>query len=293
MSQNILNLRTIKLYALLIFTFSFLLFSCEDPVPNDYKPDVIVEVFLIVDNPIENIIIMQTQPLTNTFIYDSSLISNAIVTISTKQDSWRLTLTDDNRWHFPDTSVKILPETEYFLEIVLDDNRILTGTTTTPQRFNWRTPPKDFIQYPSDTTNMPFVDSLIFSWEAVAGMDYYLVAAVCLDTLEYGKYLPEPTDELNRRVYRFRTREESYLERSTWAFLPSTTTPIIWTFFKWFGKHKAAIYAPDPNMLKWFQQYLIKGSYDPLLNSINGGGKGCFGSASSVTKDVFLLKNQP
>ncbi len=270
------------------------LLSCEDPVPNDYEKEYIVTAFLIVDKPLEEIIVMETQPLTETFNHDSSLVKDARVKISTETDSWLLSYRTGKKpgYFFPDTSVKVQPETKYSLEIILPDSTFLTGETITPPRFDWVVPPKDFIRYPSDTLNPPFIDTIVFSWQAVPDVEYYLIEALCLDTLDYGKYLSPPTTEINHRVYRPFASEESYRELSAWAFIPSTATPVVWNFFKWFGRHKAAVYAPDPNMLDWFRQYLFKSSYDPLLSTIEGG-KGCFGSASMVQKEIFLLKNEP
>lgn len=283
-----------KSLMLMLLLPALFMISCEDPLPSDYKPDVIVEAFLIVDKPIENIVLMRTQPLNTKFNYDSSLITKAKVIISTESDSWELSFRygEGPGWYFPDTTVKIKPETRYFFKAILDDNTVLTGETTTPKRFKWIIPLKDYMQYPKDSIGLPFIDTLVFSWEATPGTEYYLIKSKCLDTLNYGKYLTPPTSELNRRVFLENASEEYYLDDSAWGFIPSTITPIVWQFFKWFGKHKASVYSPDVNMLKWFQQYMIKGNYDPLLGCIKGG-KGCFGSASEITKEFFIYKNQP
>ena len=50
-------------YLIPLTFLTFFLSSCEDPIPSDYTPATLVEAVLIVDKPIEKIIVMKTQPL--------------------------------------------------------------------------------------------------------------------------------------------------------------------------------------------------------------------------------------
>jgi len=281
---------------LIIFLLGFLLFvnSCEDPVPTDYKEEKYVEAFLLVGEPVKNIIVMKTQPVTVAFNYDSSLVHDAFVKIIDDEKEMILEFRDgkDAGYYFPDTTYLIKPETDYKLEIICCDNTVLTGETTTPAAFNWINPPKKQIQYPKDTLDLPFVDSLVFEWEGSRDIFFYMISVRCIDTLEYGKYLDPATEESNRRIGKPFSNDLRYRELSTWTFMPNTKTPVVWNIFKWFGMHEVSIYAPDSNFLNWALQYFISSNYDSRHNSINGG-IGVFGSASVVRDTSFIIKNQP
>lgn len=278
---------------LIFFLSLFILVSCEDPIPSDYIPKNMVEATLIVDEPIKDIIIMKTQPVSDSFVYSKSIIHDADVKIISPTKTYQLVCDNEREsgYYYPDTNELINPNTIYKLEIVLKDGTIITGETTTPDRISWIKPLPDTLYYPKDTINLTTPDSLKLEWEKVAGIDFYLVDVQCLDTLNYGIYLNPPTNEMNRRITRPWNHDDQFKETSTWSLLPSTKTPVVWLTFKWFGKHKVSVYAPDPNFTRWFLQNVVKGQYDPLLGSIKGA-IGDFGSASRVSKQFFLKKNR-
>ncbi len=282
-------------YLIPITFLTFFLSSCEDPIPSDYIPATFVEAVLIVDKPIEKIIVMRTQPLNKPFDYNASLIDDAEVTIRTEGKEYNLVFRNDDNpgYYFPDTSEKVKPETTYTLEIKLKDGSIITGKTTTPKQTNWIYTPGDTVYYPKDTLKLAPVDSLRIEYAPVPNNMFYLLSVVCNDTLDYGKYLNPPTEEKNRRIIRpwNEDNDHYFYNLTNWTFLPTTKTPIVWTVFKWFGKHTVNIYVPDANYLNWFLQYIIKGSYDPQLSSVNGA-IGVFGSVSEISHNFFLIKNQ-
>lgn len=283
-----------------LITFAALLFisGCEDLPPDKYIPETYVEAYLIVDEPIENIIVMTSQPLSSSFTYDESLVSDAEVRITDENNTeYILEFRDSNEvgYYLPDTTVLVQPETEYTLEITLGDGTVITGETTTPARFDWIRPPKDIIQYPKDTLSLPEVDSLEIEWENASGAIWYLLRIRCADTLDYGIYLDNVSnDELNRRIERpWSRRERFYNDVSRWVgAIPNNKTPLVWTTLKWFGRTEVSVYAPDFNFLQWFIHYQRTGIYEPILGSVEGG-IGVFGSASVIRKESFVLKNQP
>ncbi|MFH1052548.1 MAG: hypothetical protein V1779_16640 [bacterium] len=281
-----------KFYKILILTiFVFSLFSCEDPIPNDYIEEKFVEAVLIVGEPIQNIVVMRTQSLSEVYNYDSSLVRDAIVKISDGENNFNLVFRNSS-YYYPDTNYKVKPETIYELTVNCPDNKILKGTTTTPKVFNWVIPPKKLMYFPSkqDSITLPRVDSLDFEWELVT--IFYMISVKCLDTLDYGKYLQPATSELNRRISKRFSNDLRYRELAIWTFIPSNKTPVLWNYFKWYGQHEVAVWNPDKNFLNWGLQYFVDSSYNPRLNSIEGG-IGVFGSASVIRDTTFLVKNQP
>lgn len=269
-----------------------LLAGCGDDVPTDYVASNFVEALLIVGEPVSSIRIMKSQPVYHTLNYYKSLIKDADVTLRGDGLEMKLTFNFDtiNPSYVYNNDYKIKPSTEYALEIKLSDGTLITGTTTTPGSTEWIRKPKSILNYPKDSIKLAPGDTM--SWKRVTGFDYSIIGVVCLDTLEYGKYLATPTAEKNRRVYKPFARNTAYLERSTTFLIPNVQTSVVWTAFKWFGKHEVVVYVPDWNYTRWALQNLSSGSINPLLTSIKGAD-GVFGSASVVRDTIFLMKNIP
>lgn len=279
----------------LLFSLLGLIFftSCEELPPDIYEPVPFVEGVLIVDKPIEDIRVMWTQPLTDSLDYEKSLIRDATVFI--KFDDQKLLLTTettgDKGYFYPDTSVLIQPNKTYELEIILKDGTVITSSTFTPSRFNWTKQPPNILQFPKDTINYTdATDTVKISWDRVNQAFFWFIRVACLDTLEYGKYLQPPTNEPNRRIYRPFSNPErpSYRRTVTWGLLPLNEAPVVWTSFKWYGRHRISIISPDFNYLRWSLQYFRSGQYDPLLSSVNNA-IGYFGSASEINSDFILI----
>ncbi len=274
--------------------------ACEDPIPEDnYVPLYVTESFIYVDRPIEGLKVMVSQPVLDTFRYSNSIVRDADVTIFEGATPLRLEYRNDDDnvgdYYYPDDSYLVKPQTEYRLEIRFPDGSVMNGRTTTPNRIEWRTAPREVLQYPLDTINLDSPDSLDIKWTAEETVPAYLIAVRCNDTLEYGRYLDPATDELNRRIYRFWEEDAPRFDEITrWGFATTNSSPVVWFAFKWFGRHTVTIYAPEDNMFDWFR-LTHRGSspeYNFLLSNIEGDGTGVFGSASLVESEVFMIKNQ-
>jgi len=272
--------------------------SCEDPVAFDYIPEYAVEAYLLVDEPIKEIMITKSQPVADSFVYENSIVKNAKVSIIRNQkDTLNLEFVDSERggeYRYPNGQELVEPSTRYDLLVLLPDGKRITGTTFTPERVKWVTPPRSVLQYPTDTLNLFAPDSLSISWTQVQGIPEYLIVITSLDTLGYGQYLNPPTADSNRKIFRFfrRNPDNPRLRNMTlYGFFQGTKAPVVWTAFRWYGKHKLGIVAPDQNFLKWFKAGWGGNQYDYRLASVTGG-LGVFGSGSYVEQEIFLLKNQ-
>ncbi len=289
-----------KYFTLAIFAV-LLINSCEDLPPNVYIPRIFVEGYLITDEPIGFITIMKSQTVLDSFDYSNSLIKDALVEIievSSDNGNIRYRLDFHQEpipgYYYSDTTLKVKPETKYRLEIRLGNDEIITGETITPSRMLWKIPPRDTLYYPMDTLNLPSPDSLKIKWQPADNILFHLIRIRCLDTLNYGKYLNPPTDEMNRRISRpWERNVRFYNDVSRWGGpLPATEAPVIWSSLKWYGLNEITIFAPDYNFLRWFIHNQRRPQYEPLLSSLNGA-MGVFGSASSIRKEAFIIKNQP
>lgn len=280
--------------------------ACEDPVPSDYIPRYSVEAYLLVGQPIENIRLYRTQNVADTFAASAAFIKDADVRILTGGDTLRLSYRDTENggeYYLPaaatgDTLYRVQPATTYHLRIGVGASDLITGVTVTPTLISFIKDIPDTLQYPKDTINLTTDEKLRVSWTPVPGTDEYILRVAALDTLEYGQYLTPPTEEKNRRIYRFwEENSPKYDDVTRWAFLPATNIPGSWNAFKWFGLQEVTVFAPDPNFLQWFKQVKFGGgspTYNELLGSVKGDNAiGVFASASLVSDTTFVLKNQP
>ncbi len=271
-----------------------LLASCGDPVPTDYIEEIYVEAYLLVGEPIQNIVVAKTQPLTSTFDYSKSLYRDATVVIKGdgREFNLKIDASGTDGFYYEDKDYLVKENTIYTLEITTPDGKVVSGKTTTPQDISWIDRVPKPLQFPKDTLDPETSDPI--SWTKSKDVDYYLISVKCLDTLDYGKYLDDvPDTEMNRPIERPWTDNEGYFNDITnWGFIPNTNSKIVWAIFKWFGPHETAVYAPDKNFRDWFIQNQWFGRYDENLTSVNGA-IGVFGSAAVIRDTTFLLKNQP
>jgi hypothetical protein len=280
-----------------VILISLIFTSCEDPVPFEYDPQNYVEGALVVGEPIDNIIVMRSQPIQESFNYENSLIRDAEVTIAFDDREINLQIDDTGESGYYYAEDYLVEEgKEYNLTVRFADGTTVTGNTVTPSAPIWIKPPQETIQYPKDTINKDTRDTIIWDGEPLNG--FWGISVKTLDTLEYGLHLDDvPFEEKNRRV--FRRNEDNpqsqwrYKELATWGIIPSNQTPVIWNLFRWYGIHEITISNMDFNYLRWVLQRLSASEYNELLGSVEGNGIGVFGSLNSVKDTFFLIKNQP
>jgi len=288
-------MRHILITAILI---SLIFTSCEDPVPFDYEPQNYIEGALVVGEPIDNIIVMRSQPIQESFNYESSLVRDAEVTINFDDRELNLQIDDTGESGYYYAEEYLVEEgKEYNLIVKFADGTTVTGNTITPSAPIWIKPPPETIQYPKDTINKDTRDTIIWDGESLNN-GYWGISVKTLDTLEYGLYLDNvPFEEKNRRVFRRNGNnpqsEWRYKELATWGIIPSNQTPVIWDLFRWYGIHEITVSNMDYNYLRWVLQRLSASEYNELLGSVEGNGIGVFGSLNSVKDTFFLIKNQP
>lgn len=289
------RLRSIRTFAACAIACAIASWGCEDAVPKDYEPQNFVEAFLLVDEPIQNIIIMRSQPPLDSFSYERALIRDAKVIVRGDGREFELVIDREGErgWLFPDTSYKVKPHTRYDIDITFADGSRAFASDTTPGRIDWVRRPPRMARYPLDSVNLKTPDSLYIEWTRNPDMPWYIISIACLDTLGYGKYLDPPTNEMNRRIYRPWSEDYQFRERSAMTFVLSTKVPVVWTFFRRYGLHSVTVYSPSYSYLRWFQQYATKAAYDPLLGNMKGSAIGAFTSAYALRDTFFILKNQP
>lgn len=280
----------VKLFFLL-FTFVFI--SCEDPIPMDYKQEKIVEAYLYVGQPINNILLRNSIALSDSIQYQKSIITDAIVKIFVDKDTFNLDFdfANNSGYYYNNKNYLVEPDKKYNIKIIFKDGKEVVAETFTPNISEWIKKVNKNVQYPLDSISAISTDTI--SWSAVPKQSYYLLSVICLDTLNYGTYQNPPTNELNRRIERSFRSENFFKEIGFFTLIPNTKSSVVWSAFKWYGKHEVAISSIDWNMTRWFLQVQASREYSPLLGSVSGDAIGVFGSAAATRDTFFLVKNQP
>ncbi len=295
-----MKLRSTFLSGFIAVLLALALPGCEDPVPTDYTEEIMLEGILLVGEPLQDIRVLRTLPVTDTFRFDQAILSDASVVVTADGVDIPMSFVsgpNGGTYRATDTSYRVRANTVYSVVVQARGSR-LTASTRTPQPFEWVTPPKAFIQFPAkDSLLLPVDDSLLVTWTPVPKTELYIIGLTCLDTTNYGTYLSPPTGDTNERTMRpspdFFDRSGTLVanERTTLGATPFTTSQTVWGIFRWYGMHELRVYAPDRAFLEWF--YLVGGgrrsSYDYRLGNITGG-LGVWGSASLVKSNSFLLK---
>ncbi|MBE0644734.1 MAG: DUF4249 family protein [Bacteroidetes bacterium] len=289
-----------RIYRILLTVITALSFAaCEDQPPTDYIPVPYLEAYLMVGEPIDNVVVAISQPLTQKFDYSSMMASDAEVVINANGIDYPLVygVRDGvGRYLFPDTTYRVLPDTRYSIRVRMADGEIMKAETITPGKIGWTVPPRSVIQYPQDTTQLFSPDSLRIAW-TTGGASEFIIRVTVLDTLGYGTYLQPPTEEINERTNNlpFEDPEDPpFYTKTRWGFIQTNQAPTVWAAFRWYGRNEVAILAPDKALLDWFKATQWGGrsvEFRPEYSNVNGG-IGVFGSAAVAAKEIFLLKRK-
>lgn len=286
-------------YSMVLLVVAVAFTACEDEPPTTYDPVPFLEAYLTVDKPVQGIIVAISQPITEPFDYGDMMISDAEVTLSAKGVDYELRYVERNgvgSYLLPDSSITVKPDTRYEITVRLPNGKSMYAETVTPQRIGWITPPREFLQYPQDTTRLFSPDSLRIEWTPGNSTEY-IVRVRVLDTLGYGRYLDPPVVEKNERTNNIPFEEPddpTFYTFTRWGFVQTSRAPTVWAAFRWFGLNEVAILAPDKPMLDWFKSTQWGGRsvvYRPEYSNVEGG-VGIFASASIVRQNVFVLKNK-
>lgn len=290
-----MNLRITTLVASLVA--SVVMVGCGDPIPTDYEQEVMLEGFVFVGEPIRDIRVLRTLPITDTFRFANASVRDAEFRLTADGVPLELEFVPDSlggTYRVVDQNYRAKAGVRYDIEVSAL-GKTLSATTTTPDTLAWVQAPRDTLQYPGRFFELTRNDTLDVAWTPVPGVAQYIVAVECLDTLGYGQYLVPPTTDTNKRLRELDRFDNGTLiasERVRFGFSLIPNAPTVWSVFKWFGKHEIRVYAGDQAFQEWFRMvgFGRRNSYDYRLSNVKGG-LGTWGSASVIRKASFLKKD--
>ena len=162
----------------------------SDPVPTDYKEEIMLEGLLLVGEPLQDVRILKTLPVTDTFSFERASLSDAKITVLANGVNIPMEFVPDSRggtYRAVDTSYRVQAKTVYAVTVQANGST-LTASTLTPASFAWTTPPKTFIRFPFQDSLLTAVnDSLLVTWSPVQGTELYIIGLTCLVTIEIGR----------------------------------------------------------------------------------------------------------
>lgn len=259
--------------------------GCSEPTyPSEYSNQIVVQGYLMANQPIDSIIIRRTARLEE-YVSESSLaINGATVVITGNGVVDTLNAMPGNPGLYTSTRIPqniIKPKQTYTLFVRTPDDRTVTATTTVPDTFHiigkeafprvlrYRKGPDD------NPTKLYSID-----WTSSNTFSDYITSVTSLDSLA-GQI---PQDFGNN------DNNERKPERTSYGFnyIDITHAEIPWFTFNYYGQHMLAILAIDKNYYDFIRQRNGGGTDIKEIRYNVTGGLGVFGSAAMDSLIVTL-----
>lgn len=260
--------------------------SCSEPTyPSEYSNQVVVQGYLMANQPIDSIIVRRTARLEE-YVSEANLAINGAIVIITSNEINGIVDTlkamPGNPGFYTSTRNPqniIKPKQTYTLFVRTPDGRTVTATTTVPDTFHIiakETFPR-VIYYrkgPDTDPTKPY----IIDWTSSSMHSDYITSVTSLDSL---------ADQIPRD---FGNNNEEKPNRTSYGFnyIDKTHTEIPWFTFHYYGKHMLAILAIDNNYYNFIRQANSGGTDIREIKYDVIGGLGVFGSAAMDSLTVAL-----
>lgn len=259
--------------------------GCSEPTyPSEYSNQIVVQGYLMANQPIDSIIVRRTARLEE-YVSESNLaINGATVVITGNGITDTLKAMPGNIGFY--TSMRnpqniIKPKQTYTLLVRTPDDRTVTATTTVPDTFHiigkkafprvlhYRKGPND------DPTKLYTID-----WTSSNTFSDYITSVTSLDSI---------ADQIPRDFGNNENNERKP-ERTSYGFnyIDITHAEIPWFTFNYYGKHMLAILAIDKNYYDFIRQRSGGGTDIAEIRYNVTGGLGVFGSAAMDSLIVTL-----
>jgi hypothetical protein len=259
--------------------------GCSEPTyPSEYSNQIVVQGYLMANQPIDSIIVRRTARLEE-YVSESSLaFDGATVVISGNGIVDTLKAMPGYPGFYTSMRIPqniIKPKQTYTLFVRAPDDRTVMATTTVPDTFHiidkeafprvlhYRKGPND------DPTKLYTMD-----WTSSNTFSDYITSVTSLDSL---------ADQIPRDFGNGDNNERKP-ERTSYGFnyIDITHAEIPWFTFNYYGKHMLAILAIDKNYYDFIRQRNGGGSDIREIKYNVTGGLGVFGSAAMDSLIVTL-----
>lgn len=254
--------------------------GCSEPTyPGSYSNQVVVQGYLMANQPIDSIIVRRTARLEEYVSSTALALSGSLVVVTGNGVADTLREMTGYAGYYTSLRVPqniIKPKQTYALYVRTQDGRVVTATTTVPDTFR-------IIGKENFPRALRYRQGLYtISWTPSATSSDYITAitSVDLSIIE-----PIPRDFGNRDTSENKPERTSY----GFNFVESTHTEIPWFAFNYYGENALIVEAIDKNYYDFVRQINGGGTDIREIRYSVSGGIGVFGSAALDSLHVILL----
>jgi len=246
----------------------------SNPASSTFTSQLVVSGYLLTNQPIDNIQIMQTQPLDQPYLLSSAAVSGASVTITVDTTVLHLVeyATQKGVYHYAGQHIVTSGKT-YQLRVE-SQGRIATAKTTVP----------DMIHYVQNRTNINLngTDTVTY-----LGNEALLAWTPWARGLYVASF--SSIDSSHAIIAKnFNNNDNTPSRVSTVAFNNESSAKVPWTVFNYYGLYSLNVYAADAAFYNYAltKNQNAQSLIEPLYNV--SGGLGVFGSASEASVTVYV-----
>lgn len=260
--------------------------GCSEPTyPSEYSNQIVVQGYLMANQPIDSIIVRRTARLEE-YVSESSLAINGATVVITGNDIVdTLKAMPGNPGFYTSMRIPqniIKPKQTYTLFVRTPDDRTVTATTTVPDTFHiiGKEAFPQVLHYRKGPIDNP-TKLYTIDWTSSNTFSDYITSVTSLDSL---------ADQIPRD-FGNNDNNERKPERTSYGFnyIDMTHAEIPWFTFNYYGQHMLAILAIDKNYYDFIRQRNGGGTDIKEIRYNVTGGLGVFGSAAMDSLHVLML----
>ncbi|MDG5766340.1 DUF4249 family protein [Balneolales bacterium ANBcel1] len=287
---------------LLLITLVALFSSCDVYNMEPYENEYFVEGFLVAGEPFNRVQLSKTAAFDEEYTKSDSRVCGADVTIfrldsdGNRADSYILSESGTG-YYTVDGELIPQPRQTYELEVITPDQVTLRAFTTVPDTFRIVRFEENSAVYLSDeqievTLSRSWFpgrqNMFIFETRALAPDDYPMTPYYHTNNSSNRSARQRQTSKILSEANFVRNHDETVTIRYPWSEI------------SWFGPSRVTIHAIDDNVYDYYRsQYvqaggstLIPGQVEHTITNVKGG-RGLFGSLSSVTFEIYVENPEP
>ena len=277
------------------------LVACDTYEQDDYQPEIVVESYLVAEEPLPTLRVSMTAPIDQHYTFAGYAIDDADVVVNLLDEnggieqSYPYTRVDRGIYQALDESIEVLPLRRYALEVRVAGHDVVRSETLVPGLFDLVTVSADTIVYQSAeqlearVTNSPYPTRksiYLFTIEAQDTVNYGLTP-IYADMLEQSDAMTK--SDLVRNTSDL-TSEDDFIRNGDGTL----SMKLPWVGVAFFGPTAIIANAIDDNLNDFKRSQrgggtTSPGEMDNLLDHVENG-RGIFGSMARDQHLVFVAE---
>ncbi len=288
--------------------------ACDGTVENAFTPEVVVESYQIVGEPLAPVYVLRNAPVGATFDRAALAIRDAAVEVQLLGEAggvearYAYRNTGGDRYDAGDTEgAGVLPLRRYRLEVrVPGEPAVVSAEMLTPGAFEFVTASADTATYGVDGDELTFnvtrptypARQAVFLFTTETLLD----ALTLDDAVPFIRAILERSDDGDFELEDLRVGASPLINEKTYETNPDGTLRIElpWIAVPFYGPSRVSANAVDDNLYDFLRSQAVQqggstlspGEIPNVLDRVENGA-GLFGSFSRVSREVFVKKQAP